>query len=493
MEPIVLIHGYSAESDKVTPDAVKNIYGSFPDDLKNIYKPKNVIEIDVSRYISLNDGLTIDDISRALDRALKRDYPKLLKSGFNVIIHSTGALVIRNWVRTFSDRPSPVKRIIYLAGANFGSGWAHIGKGQLVKWYRYVADHGADRGLQVLSALELGSSWTIDLHRYFMQPGSYMRKDYGIFEFVVVGTQADVKWYEIPVTYAKEDGSDGVVRVSASNVNINYLHFRATEEAKKLSWAEASKQETKNLARSNKQGAWYAIKEALRPGENGLPKVPFAIPYTCAHSGENMGIVTGKQPREQVLKLVDIALSTTTDKQWADACTSYDAETEKTYNNALQFQAPSWWKKWIDEPRAQYDKCAQVIFRVHDQDGRPVEHFDIFFDSEKTEIKSVVPIQKLFEDDHRNDVTKNVITFYLRLDAFNADAKIWEPRLPKVQGLFIEVSATEPLTDNIAYLPLRYELNPKDLLEWIKPHTTTIVDVELLRLPADIVFTIFPT
>ena len=101
----------------------------------------------------------------------------------------------------------------------------------------------------------------------------------------------------------------------------------------------------------------------------------------------------------------------------------FDEETELTYRHALEFQAPPWWKKWIDKPRAQYDKHAQVIFRVRDQDGRPVEHYDIFFDSESTDQKSKIPIQKLFEDEHKNDVTPNVITFYLRLDAFDATLK----------------------------------------------------------------------
>ena len=42
--------------------------------------------------------------------------------------NSTGALVVRNWLRRHSPRPSPIERLIYLAGANFGSGWAHVGR-----------------------------------------------------------------------------------------------------------------------------------------------------------------------------------------------------------------------------------------------------------------------------------------------------------------------------------------------------------------------------
>jgi alpha-beta hydrolase superfamily lysophospholipase len=64
-----------------------------------------VIEIDLSRYITLEDGLTIDDISRAFDRVLKAEFASLLLGKFHVIIHSTGALVVRNWLRRLARNP----------------------------------------------------------------------------------------------------------------------------------------------------------------------------------------------------------------------------------------------------------------------------------------------------------------------------------------------------------------------------------------------------
>ncbi len=162
MEPILLIHGYSAESPDINLPSITAEYGSLPARLKAKYGTPNVIEIDLSRYISLDDGVTIDDISRALNNALIRDFSYLLNRRFNVIIHSTGALVIRNWMRLFSPKPSPILNIVYLAGANFGSGWAHLGQGQLAKWGRYVFEHGAERGLKVLDALEWGPP-----HRFY--------------------------------------------------------------------------------------------------------------------------------------------------------------------------------------------------------------------------------------------------------------------------------------------------------------------------------------
>jgi hypothetical protein len=61
-----------------------------------------------------------------------------------------------------------------------------------------------------------------------------MIADYGVHESVITGTQADVKWFAAPIRYAKEDGSDGVVRVSGANVNFHYVRLGPAQEA--LAW-----------------------------------------------------------------------------------------------------------------------------------------------------------------------------------------------------------------------------------------------------------------
>ncbi len=208
MKSVVLIHGYSAESP--TPDhrSIVDIYGNLPQDLHDRFQ---IVEIDLSRYISLNDSVTVQDIALALDRVLNQQHPDLLKAGFHVIIHSTGALVIRTWIELFSPKPSPVNNLIYLAGANFGSGWASIGQGQIARWGRFVFERGAQRGVKVLQALELGSSPTLDTHLYFTGSGNRMFENYKVQEFVIIGTQADPAWFTFPVRYSHEDGSDGTV------------------------------------------------------------------------------------------------------------------------------------------------------------------------------------------------------------------------------------------------------------------------------------------
>jgi hypothetical protein len=203
-----------------------------------------------------------------------------------------------------------------------------------------------------------------------------------------------------------------------------------------------------------------------------------------------MGIVSGSAPRKQVLKLVQMALDAKPGT-WPDLVAAFQKETDTTYQNALEREAPAWWKKWLDDPRAQYDHHAQVVFRIRDQDRRPVAHFDIFFDSAQADTNSR-PIQTLFEDKHLNEKTPHILTFYLRTDAFVSKSKKWVPQVPEVKMCALEVSAVEPETGEILYLPLRLELSTDQLVQWIQGHRTTVIDIELLRLPSPGVFRLVP-
>ncbi len=498
MLPIVLIHGYSAESRDASVSSIAAIYGTLPQALRRAF-PGRVVEVDLGRYLTLEDGVRLDDISRALDRALREDHPHLMKRGFHAVTHSTGSLVLRNWLRRFSPRPAPLQNFVHLAGANFGSGWAHLGEGQLAKWARRIFQGGAERGMQVLQALELGSDWTLDLHLHFLETGNGMLEKLGVREHVVVGSQADVDWFSFPIRYAKEDGSDGVVRVASANLNYQYLKLAPTEDACQLSWTKAASQADLHLERRGSRQGYYEITRASRPGLGGRAEVPLAVPYGCAHSGEKMGIVTGEGPREQVLRLLQLGLTTRggrggekgtrgTKGGLQDRVEAFRRETEETYRRVRQAKPPSWWLKWLDNPKAQYDRHAQVIFRVRDQDGHPVTGFDIYFDSVQGRRDPSRAFKDLIEDKHVNGASPNIMNFYLRTDAYSKEADEWISLVPQVEGCFLEISAVDPQTREILYLPLRFEFLSQELDAWICGNRTTIVDVELLRLPSPAVF-----
>ena len=165
--------------------------------------------------------------------------------------------------------------------------------------------------MQVLDALELGSDWTLDLHIHFLRRGRRMQADYGVFEHVIVGSQTDMAWLPAPVRYAREDGSDGVVRVSASNVNHHYLWMGPTAEARALTWTQIRREHRNRLARRGRPKQHYRLKADSRPAMRSRPEVPMAIPFQCAHSGDEMGVVGGSQTGPQVLELIDQALKST--------------------------------------------------------------------------------------------------------------------------------------------------------------------------------------
>ena len=551
MEPIILVHGYSAESSEDDPQQIEAIFGKLPANLRAALVKQGVnieiIDINVSRYVTLDDGVDLDDVSLALDRILRTNFPLLLTAGFNVIIHSTGALVMRNWVRRYSPKPSPCKRIIHLAGANLGSGWAHIGETQLAKWLRFIGQQGQERGLAVLDGLELGSSWAIDLHHHFLQPGNSMLNDYKVKEFSLVGSQAPPEWFLVPFRYAKEDGSDGVVRVSASNLNHNYLRIGPSAKfdtarivpnagdpeqvalvaaaqdfaREKLADAATFAEATLNASRSGGTadfthnptfaGGYYEVKEESVAGSGAQrPPVPFAIPYHCAHSTQEIGIVDGDETRDQVLPLVTAALKCTTDDEYEGLRKVFDEVTLVTYNTVREPKAAGADEKphllnlksifnkamtaidnRLESPEAQYDRHAQVIFRLRDQNRKPITDCGIHFNSLGGNGRPSELIDKLFEDTHANNDFHGTKTFYLRIHAWNNDAGDWVDRLALTNGIDLEIDSIDAQTDRILYIPLRMRI-PADLLkQYICPHQTTIIDVELMRLPQRDTFSMY--
>ncbi len=489
MKPIVLIHGYSSESPTPDPTSIANIYGDLPRRLRESY---DIVEVDLSRYVSLNDSVSISDVARALNRALVEQHPDLLESGFHVVIHSTGALVIRTWIRLFSPRPSPVRNLVYLAGANLGSGWASIGQGQVARWGRFVFERGAQRGVKVLQSLELGSSPTIDLHLSFIEPESRILEDYKVQEFIIIGTQADPEWFAFPIRFAHEDGSDGVVRVAAANLNFNHFVVEPNETAALLSWP-AIRNAVQAAAVKADFPEYYAVKRQSCAGKD-RPLVPCGIPYRCAHSGDKMGIVSGTVPREQVERMLKLALETPerTLAAYQRAVAAYDRETALTFETARTMQKPGLFN-FLADPRNQYDPHAQIIFRLRDQDGLPIPiaSSDIFFVSEQG-VKGTIPIQSIIEHTSVSGVAPNVITFYVRTQKFDRRAKGWIDQMANVSDFALEITAIEPAAPAqnplISYLPLRIPLSGKQLKNLIQPHRSTIVDVTLLRLPSPDVY-----
>lgn len=72
MKPIVVIHGYSSESPTADPTSIGNIYGDLPERLRSAY---DVVEVDLSRYVSLKDSVSVADIFFVSEQSAKQTIP----------------------------------------------------------------------------------------------------------------------------------------------------------------------------------------------------------------------------------------------------------------------------------------------------------------------------------------------------------------------------------------------------------------------------------
>jgi hypothetical protein len=484
MLPILLIHGYSSEGKNTT---AKEIYGKLPALLKKEFGKGNIEELNLSRWISLNDGVSLDDVSFAMDRALKADYAHLLKSGFHVIIHSTGALVVRNWIKQTNLRPNPINNLVHLAGANFGSGLAHIGKGQASRWGRFIFT-GNHSGSKVLNELEFGSWKTLDLQLHFLQPDHDMYNDYEIQEFCFNGSQTFAGKLKdvmnvIPIRYVKEDSSDNTVRTSSCNLNFNRIAVTPSAKAEKLS--PRTLQQMMQKRESNTPLPYDHYEYNLEGLSTQRTPVPFAVLFETAHFGADIGIVDGIENRSYILPKIKIALETPRDIDAYKAMgKTFSNITKDTLKKAAKLK-----KNLLNWNRQnQYEGHSQFIFRLKDQFGNDVKNYDITFNS-FTDTGNANALEKMIQDKYINSINPGTTTYYLRTMTY--ENKKWNNLLDDVAPVGIEITAYEPdSADLIAYVPLNIELDGNHLRNALQTFSTTVIDITLMRLPKKEVFAI---
>lgn len=205
--PIVIIHGWSDES------------GNFKDlvDILQQDLGRAVTTIRYGDYISMDDEVTFDDIAYAMKRAWEGAGLSTAPRSVDAVVHSTGGLVIRDWLSRFhAPEESPIKRLLMLAPANFGSPLAHKGHsmiGRVVKGWK--SEKRFQTGLRILKGLELASpyAWALADRDRFSRSVFYGAGR--VLCTVLVGNTG----YKGISSAANEEGSDGTVRVSTANMN----------------------------------------------------------------------------------------------------------------------------------------------------------------------------------------------------------------------------------------------------------------------------------
>ena len=224
--PLVIIHGWSD-----TYESFLNLGEFFVSRLG-----REVVRIELADWLSMHDEVTYKDLAQAMESAwVSEQLPRKSRS-VDVVLHSAGALVFREWLtRFYTYDNNPIDHLLMLAPANFGSHLAHKGRafyGRIIKGW----GHGFRTGKHLLNGLELGSPYTWELaEKDVFCENAWYGQD-AIKATVLVGNKGNSGVRAA----ANESGGDGVVRISSANLNARKMivDFSSHSQSPKLNFIQ---------------------------------------------------------------------------------------------------------------------------------------------------------------------------------------------------------------------------------------------------------------
>lgn len=367
MAQIMLLHGWSDKSDSFKP-------------LRAFLNANGFRTIDhwLGDYISLDNDVRIEDVAKRMRAVVtERQQSGELEQSFDLIVHSTGALVAREWIANLHEEgvAPPVKRFLMLAPANFGSRLASQGKslvGSVVKGWR----NGFETGKQVLDSLELASAYQWRLaRRDLLDPyGAGRKSPYGagdIWPFVVVGTRG---WEGGLQTIVNEEGSDGTVRAAAANLNAHGL----------------------------------TIDFSVNPDQPEFrvwqPRTDARMPFVVLPQYNHGAIMKPGEGEDPLARRILEALRCDSPGRYAQLADQWDTISEETHKLATDPAA----RKAVfptKTPEADsFNQYMQLVFYARDDHGQPVNDFFVEFyaPDQKSDRESVYFHDEVLEHAHTN-------------------------------------------------------------------------------------------
>jgi hypothetical protein len=260
----------------------------------------------------------------------------------DVIVHSTGGLVIRGWMNSYwpNGQKPPVRNLVMLAPANFGSPLAHKGRaviGRVIKGWN--SDKPFQTGVHILKALEIASphTWQLAEDDRF-RPNAFSQG--GVRCTVIVGNHG----YTGISGLANEDGSDGTVYVATANMNCAKISL--------------------NVKRSQK-GEITAT--AIKPS---IGKTAFLILDGFDHSEITGRDSLPKKLLDPILQALNVTKSSF--PQWCENC---EAECEKVRQKYSKTKDP------------EHHTFQNTVFHIIDDSGASIKDYVIEFYGEFTDIR----------------------------------------------------------------------------------------------------------
>ena len=428
---VVFVHGWSVTDTSTygrLPEALATQAGDYGLDVR-------IEHVWLGRYISFHDGVTVADVARAFDRALRDQIPE--GGGiaeFSCITHSTGGPVVREWLEQFcGTKPlseSPLRHLVMLAPANHGSALAALGKSRVGRIK--AAFSGVEPGQRILDWLSLASQEQIDLAAAFID---YEPAKNRFFPFVLTGQAIDDKFYDFINSYLVEAGSDGVVRVAAANLNYSMIKLVEAKRSKEVKHGGATPFRVRLLKVEGK------LKRPLR--------VALGVIHGASHSGTKKGIMgavrtpTSNRPQvAEILKCLQVRQKR-----------GYDARAAELEELTKQTQKSH--------------RYMMLVFVVKDDQGTPVNDFDLFLlggDSHSPDKLT----KGFFVDRQQNATHRNHLVYYIDYDIIIKN---------QLSGFRVIARPSQGFT---YYSPVEYH-SPDRLNALLRPNEVFYVEIELRR------------
>ncbi|MFC5526211.1 phospholipase [Rhodanobacter ginsengisoli] len=451
MTTLVFVHGWSVSNTST--------YGQLPRQLQQQAAaaglPLTLADIWLSEYVSFDDAVTMRDLVRAFDHALRDLH--LLDASFACITHSTGGPVVREWARAQRDKPAihstiRLSHLVMLAPANFGSALAQLGKGMLGRLKSWFA--GVEPGQRILDWLELGSAESLSLNLDHIHSDDPVSR--GQFQFVLIGDRPDRSLYDHLNSYTGEDGSDGVVRLAAANLNAQ--HAVLTPQA-------SSPGTTDTLALTLSRG----------------PRSAFKLIAGAAHSGDTHGIMASAAPAtvQGVLRCLQVRSAT----DYAALCDAFEQENAARDADKVELEpaGPFAPRVHIHDPRS------LLIVRLADEAGEPLTGAGFLLTAGAQASADLMP-EGFMLDRQANSKQRTTISLFLDHALLAGDDRVADPRntrktlRPAVSSHRPYGASVQPIDlAGLVHHALAGSAGSDDLFNLLGPHQTTVLDVVLPR------------
>ncbi|MFI4958463.1 MAG: phospholipase [Lysobacterales bacterium] len=452
MTTLVFVHGWSVTNTST--------YGRLPSQLQQQAAAAGLslalADIWLSEYVSFDDAVTMPDLVRAFDHALRDLH--LLDASFACITHSTGGPVVREWLRAQRDKPAThstirLSHLVMLAPANFGSALAQLGKSVLGRLKSAFA--GVDPGQRILDWLELGSAESLSLNLDHIHSDDPVLS--GQFPFVLTGDRPDRSLYDHLNSYTGEDGSDGVVRIAAANLNAHHA-----------------------VLSPHDRGA-QADADTLMLNLTRGPRCAFKLIVGAAHTGDAHGIMASTAPATVQAMMRCLQIRNAAD--YSALCDAFDQENAARDADKVELEPAG-----LFSPRVHiHDPRSLLIVRLTDEAGEPLTDAGFLLTAGAQASPDLLP-DGFMLDRQANSKSRTTVSLFLDHSLLAGDGRVADPRNSR-KTLRAAVASHRPYGASVQPTDLRGLVHHAlansavgdDLFGILLPHQTTVLDVVLPR------------